>query len=83
MIVNEAASSGIIDVVRKILRLIVQKDYEALEGLSGGKRLTANEIGGGFAEYPFDVVMPGEEDLAALIDVIPIRGADDKRRYSV
>ncbi len=44
MIVNEAASSGIIDVVRKILRLIVQKDYEALEGLSGGKRLTAMKL---------------------------------------
>ncbi len=70
---DEGTTSGIVDVVRRILRLIVEQDYEALERLSDGRRLTADEIRGGFTEFPFDVVVPPEEKLASLIDVINVR----------
>jgi hypothetical protein len=56
-------------VIRRVVQLLVAGDYKAVERLSGGRLLTAEEIKEGIEEYGRTLVMPPDETFEEL-DVV-------------
>jgi hypothetical protein len=65
--------------ILRVVELLVQQDYKALEALSGGRRLTAAMLQRAVQEYPCELAMPPDDRLDALVnleeDVIEINGS--------
>ena len=59
--------------LRKVVELLVRKDYPALEQLTRGGRLNAAEIGSGVDDYGRTLVLPPPEAFSR-VDVVPVRG---------
>jgi hypothetical protein len=56
-------------VLRRVVHLLVAGDYKAVERLSGGRLLTAEEIKEGIEEYGRTLVTPPDETFEEL-DVV-------------
>jgi hypothetical protein len=67
--------------LRRVLELLVQKDYPALERLTRGVRLKASEIESGIGGYKRTLILPPEGAFSRA-DIIPIR-ARIPQAYSV
>lgn len=67
--------------LRRVIELLVQRDYAALEVLSRGSRLRASEIEEGVVSYGGSLVMPPPEAFLG-VDVIRVQGAQPPA-YSV
>lgn len=68
----------LVDLVRSIVRDLVNGDFKGLEARSRGVRLTASEMEEAVRQYGETLLMP--PDLAFQnIDAIQIRGAEPKR----
>jgi hypothetical protein len=67
--------------VHLIATMLVHADYDNLENLTDGRRLTATEIVEGVREYGRTLVMPPENAFDNL-DVIEVEGANP-REWSV
>lgn len=63
--------------LHQIITMLVKEDYQALESLSNGIRLTSLEIETAVKEYPGTIVMPLESAFEN-IDVIEISGSEPK-----
>jgi hypothetical protein len=73
--------------VRDIVALLVRGDYAALEDLSGGERLTAEELAQAVRDYPARLILPptGKElplDVVAVKDSRPRRWSVDVPLWS-
>lgn len=60
-------------IVENVLELLVAGKYRELEMLSGGRRLSAEEIETGINEFPYRPVMPPKEQLSDLVDIIEVK----------
>src|SRR5689334_21362992 len=60
--------------LRRVVNLLVGKDYAGLERLTRGVRLRASEIETGIREYGRTLVLPPPEAFSSA-DVIAIRGS--------
>ena len=67
--------------LRRVVELLVQKDYAALERITGGVRLTASEMESGVNDYPGTLTVPPPTAYSRA-DVIPIRNTSPQA-YSV
>jgi len=61
--------------------MLVTGDFAALERLSGGQRLTADEMRVAITDYPGSLVMPPHEAFQHL-DIVPIQNSKP-REWSV
>ena len=66
------------EVVRRVASLLAHGDYDALERLSRGKRLTAAELKQAVQEYGRTLVMPPDEAFERL-DVVDVDAFSPKR----
>ena len=67
--------------VRRVVSLLERGDYEALERLTNGVRLTAAEMAEGVREYGGNLILP-PDDVFDNLDVIEVEGARP-REWSV
>src|SRR5687767_10921672 len=67
--------------VRQVVSILVQEDYESLERLTNGVRLTAEEMAEGVREYGGSLILP-PEDIFENLDVVEVEGAQP-RKWSV
>jgi hypothetical protein len=74
-------TAGIEKTLRKIIELLVQRDYAALERLTGGERLTASEIESGVDDYGRTLILPPSNSYSRA-DIIPIRNKT-RQEYSI
>jgi len=59
------------EVVRSVVGLLARRDYEALQRLSRGRRLTATELRQAVEEYGRTIIMPPDEAFEDL-DVVDV-----------
>ena len=62
------------DTVRHVVAMLVEGDFDGLERLSRGRRLSAAEMAGAVADYGEALVMPPNSAFED-IDVIEVEGA--------
>lgn len=62
------------DPVRKVIELLVSRQYAKVEAITGGIRLKAPEIAGAIAEYGRKLIPVPEQGLD-LMDVVRVHGA--------
>ena len=67
--------------VRQVVSMLVQDDYETLERLTNGVRLTAAEMAEGVHEYGGSLILP-PDDAFDNLDVVEVEGAQP-RQWSV
>lgn len=67
--------------VRHVLDLLVSKDYQAIETLTGGVSIKKNEIEAGVLEYGRRLTTP-PTGAYGLVDVVPISNASPSE-YSI
>ena len=67
--------------MRRVVSMLVQGEYEALERLTNGVRLTAGEMAAAVRNYGGKVTMP-PEDAFKVLDVVEVEGARP-REWSV
>jgi len=63
--------------VRRVVSLLVQDDYEALERLTNGVRLTAAGMAEGVRKYGGNLILP-PDDVFDNLDVIAVDGTQPK-----
>jgi hypothetical protein len=66
-----AASRQVLDTVNQILQLLVNCDYDAIEKVSNGVRLSATEIKQAVDQYGRSLEMPPED---SELDIVEIEG---------
>lgn len=67
--------------VRQVVSMLVQGDYETLERLTSGVRLTAAEMAEGVHEYGGSLILP-PNDAFENLDVVEVEGSQP-REWSV
>ena len=67
--------------VRQVVSMLVQGDYETLERLTNGVRLTVAEMAEGVREYGGSLILPPDGAFENL-DVVEVEGAK-RREWSV
>ena len=67
--------------VRQVISMLVRGDYEALERLTNGVRLTAAEMAEGVRDYGGSLILP-PDDAFDNLDVVKVEGAQP-REWSV
>ncbi len=67
--------------VQRVVSMLVQGDYEALERLTNGARLNAAELAGAVSEYGANLTLPPADSFDDL-DVIEVEG-QQPRQWSV
>jgi len=67
--------------VRQVVSMLVQGDYETLERLTNGVRLTAAEMAEGVREYGGSLILP-PDDAFENLDVVEVDGVEP-RAWSV
>ena len=77
----DAALAKVILTIKKIVELLVSKNYQELEKLSGGVRLTSSEIDQAVCDYGAVLVTPPDSDFEN-VDAIEITGSNP-RSWSV
>jgi hypothetical protein len=70
----KGSMNAISECVRRVVVLLVSHDWEGLERLTSGQRLSAEEIERAVSEYPATLSMPPDEALESL-DVVEVAGA--------
>ena len=71
----------LISKTKQVLDLLVERRFEDLELLTGGIRLSKNEIANAISNYGRHLVIPPTEGLR-LMDIIEVRNSNP-RRWSV
>ncbi len=71
-------SQKLLRTLHQIVTMLVEKDYQTLESLSNGIRLTALEIETAIKEYSRTIVMP-PENVFKNIDIIEVNGSKPKQ----
>lgn len=67
---------------RKILAMLANRRYEKIDSVTGGIRLTGNEIKNIIDSYGVDVTLPPDGESLDL-DIVELYGDDSPKRYSV
>ncbi|ODC02560.1 hypothetical protein BFW38_02365 [Terasakiispira papahanaumokuakeensis] len=67
----------VIQTLKKIVELLVQKKYRELEQLSGGFRLTAAEMDQAISDYDEVLVLPPDSDYKN-VDAIEVTGSQPR-----
>jgi hypothetical protein len=58
--------------IRTVVDLLVRGEYETLERMTRGQRMSADQIEGAVAEYGRTLTRPDEESWWPLVDVVPV-----------
>ena len=77
----ENTERQIADTLKRLMQLLVNADFESVQRLSGGARLSANMIREAISEYGHKLVMPPERAYSN-IDAIEVTDSTP-RRWSV
>lgn len=73
-----SSSTSLVDAVKRMVALLVARDYSAAERISQGVRLNASEIEGAVQDYGHVLVAPPDSAFDSL-DAIEVRGSNPKR----
>ncbi|HKO24442.1 MAG TPA: hypothetical protein VJY65_06830 [Chloroflexota bacterium] len=68
--------------VHTIMRLLAKRDYAGVEGLTGGRSLSARDLEGAVREYGGTITLPPPAAYEELLDVVEMEGTL-KRAWSV
>ena len=66
--------------VHHVLELLANREYAALEQLTGGNLLNQKEIQDALDLYPYRPIMPPPDQIESLLDIVAVREEHD--RYS-
>jgi hypothetical protein len=70
------------DTIRRLVELLVAKDYDEIERFTRGVRLSAESLREAVRRYGHELVVPPEEAFERL-DIIEMETPSDPRKWSV